>query len=45
VFLDEFGLLIDDPDHSSREQRFILLGVARCCGTWSSATAIERPAA
>ena len=27
VFLDEFALLIDDPDHSSREQRFILLGL------------------
>jgi uncharacterized DUF497 family protein len=27
VFLDEFALLIDDPDHSSREQRFVLLGL------------------
>jgi len=27
VFLDEFALLVDDPDHSSREQRFILLGL------------------
>jgi uncharacterized DUF497 family protein len=28
VFLDEFALLIDDPDHSSHEQRFILLGIS-----------------
>jgi uncharacterized DUF497 family protein len=27
VFLDEFALLIDDRDHSSREQRFVLLGI------------------
>lgn len=26
VFLDEEALLIDDPDHSEQEERFILLG-------------------
>ena len=28
VFLDENGLLIDDPDHSDEEDRFILLGLS-----------------
>ena len=28
VFLDEQALLLDDPDHSSREDRFILLGLS-----------------
>ena len=28
VFLDENALLIDDPDHSEDEERFILLGVS-----------------
>jgi uncharacterized DUF497 family protein len=26
LFLDDYALLIDDPDHSRREERFILLG-------------------
>jgi uncharacterized protein len=33
VFLDESARLIDDPDHSENEDRFILLGysaLARC---------------
>lgn len=33
VFLDENARLIDDPDHSAEEQRFLLLGYsfqARC---------------
>ena len=33
VFLDEHARLIDDPDHSGDEARFILLGIslrARC---------------
>jgi len=33
VFLDESARLLDDPDHSSDEQRFLLLGYswqARC---------------
>jgi uncharacterized DUF497 family protein len=33
AFLDENGRLIDDPDHSADEQRFVLLGYsaqARC---------------
>lgn len=28
VFADEHGLLIDDPEHSTQEDRFILLGVS-----------------
>lgn len=28
VFLDDSALLIDDPDHSGREQRFVLLGMS-----------------
>ncbi len=28
VFFDERGLLISDPDHSSEEDRFILLGLS-----------------
>ena len=29
VFYDENALLIDDPDHSEEEERFILLGFSR----------------
>jgi uncharacterized DUF497 family protein len=28
VFLDENALLIDDPDHSAEEDRFVLLGLS-----------------
>ena len=28
VFLDEHGRLIDDPEHSDSEDRFILLGMS-----------------
>ena len=28
VFFDEEALLIDDPDHSEEEERFIILGVS-----------------
>ena len=28
VFYDDEALLIDDPDHSEREERFILLGLS-----------------
>lgn len=28
VFLDEHALLIDDPDHSAAEDRFVLLGLS-----------------
>ena len=28
VFLDEQAKLIDDPDHSSDEDRFVLLGIS-----------------
>ena len=33
VFLDDYARLIDDPDHSGKEERFVLLGQsfqARC---------------
>jgi uncharacterized DUF497 family protein len=29
VFSDEHALLIDDPDHSEEEDRFVLLGLGR----------------
>jgi uncharacterized DUF497 family protein len=29
AFLDEHALLIDDPDHSDQEERFVLLGYSR----------------
>ena len=28
AFADELGLLIHDPDHSAREERFVLLGLS-----------------
>jgi uncharacterized DUF497 family protein len=28
VFIDEFGRLIPDPDHSGDEERFILMGMS-----------------
>ena len=28
VFADEYALLIHDPDHSSEEDRFLLLGIS-----------------
>lgn len=28
VFLDDRALLLDDPDHSGREERLVLLGVS-----------------
>jgi uncharacterized protein len=28
VFSDEYALLIDDPDHSEEEDRFVLLGLS-----------------
>lgn len=28
IFADEFALLIDDPEHSSEEDRFLLLGLS-----------------
>jgi len=28
VFLDEHALLLDDPDHSANEDRFVLLGLS-----------------
>ena len=28
IFADEFATLIDDPDHSSEEERFLLLGLS-----------------
>jgi len=32
VFYDEHGLLLDDPDHSAAEERFILLGLSPTAG-------------
>lgn len=29
VFFDEYARLIDDPDHSHEEERFVLLGLSR----------------
>lgn len=29
VFFDEYARLIDDPDHSDEEDRFVLLGLSR----------------
>lgn len=29
VFMDEHARLIDDPDHSEEEDRFVLLGIGR----------------
>jgi uncharacterized DUF497 family protein len=28
AFADENGLLLDDPDHSEKEERFVLLGLS-----------------
>jgi uncharacterized DUF497 family protein len=28
VFADEHGLVLDDPDHSAEEERFVLLGLS-----------------
>ena len=28
VFLDDQALVLDDPDHSGREERFVLLGMS-----------------
>jgi uncharacterized protein len=33
VFSDEHGLLIDDPEHSKEEERFILLGMSSSART------------
>jgi uncharacterized protein len=33
VFSDEHGLLLDDPDHSEEEERFILLGMSSSART------------
>ena len=39
VFLDDHALLIDDPDHSDDEDRFVLLGLSSTLRTSSFATA------
>ena len=44
VFLDESARLIDDPDHSSDEDRFLLLGYSFGRIAWWSAIAIGNPA-
>ena len=33
VFFDEHALLIPDPDHSEREERFVLLGLSSALRT------------
>jgi uncharacterized protein len=33
VFSDELGLLLDDPDHSASEERFVLLGLSSTLDT------------
>jgi uncharacterized DUF497 family protein len=33
VFVDEYALLTGDPDHSSDEQRFVLLGMSAALRT------------
>lgn len=33
VFLDDHALLIDDPDHSDQEDRFVLLGLSSALRT------------
>jgi len=30
VFLDDYAILLNDPDHSQEEDRFILLGFSSC---------------
>jgi len=39
VFLDDQALLLDDPDHSSREDRFVLVGLSAAVECWWSAIA------
>ena len=43
VFLDENARLIDDPDHSEQEQRFVLLGYSFRGAAWSSVTVTGNP--
>lgn len=33
VFYDDYALLIDDPDHSEQEERFLLLGLSTSART------------
>lgn len=48
VFYDEAALIIDDPEHSSEEQRFIILGFSRranllvVCHCYRSADSVIR---
>ena len=39
VFADEHALLIDDPEHSEAEDRFVLLGLSASLRTLLSVTA------
>lgn len=43
VFLDESARLIDDPDHSEREDRFVLLGYSFRRAALSSFIATGNP--
>ena len=43
VFFDEEALIIDDPEHSLEEERFIILGLSKKANLLVSVTAIENP--
>ena len=43
IFADEFGILLDDPDHSSDEDRFVLLGLSPRLRTLVVAHCYRRP--
>lgn len=42
AFADEHGLLLDDPEHSAEEDRFILLGLSVATRCWWLCIATER---
>jgi hypothetical protein len=43
VFTDEFGILLDDPDHSIDEDRFVLLGFSAMLRTLVVVHCYRRP--
>lgn len=43
IFTDEFGILLDDPDHSTHEDRFVLLGLSARLRTLVVAHCYRRP--
>ena len=42
VFLDDEALLLPDDDHSSDEDRFIILGISAPCEYWLCAIATDK---